>query len=165
MKITKKVTINKPVEEVWKLIAHDFEKAHLWMDPIHHSYEIGRDASSIGAPMEGRICNLSKDPKGAKAREVITHYSEVDRSLTFEVTPINNPAIVPLKKNVVQMTVVPMGANQTEVVWVSRPQLKTPAYLVYPLLRLALPMAFGKLLSGLKTYLENPAAASATAIR
>ena len=160
MKITKRVTINKPADLVWQLIAHDFEKAHLWMEPIPHSYEIGRGNSSTGAPMEGRICHLSKAPKGAKAREVITHFSEVDRSLTFEVTSINVPAIVPLKKNVVQMTVEPLGATQTRVVWISRPQLKTPAYLVYPLLRMALPMAFGKLLNGLKNYLESPATTS-----
>lgn len=68
MKITKKVTINKPAELVWDLIAHQFDKAHLWMDPIPHSYEIGSGHSSTGAPMEGRICNLSKNPNVLRLR-------------------------------------------------------------------------------------------------
>ncbi len=155
MKITRTITIDKPAEDVWSLIAHQFDKAHLWMGPIPHSYKIGNGASATGAPIEGRICNLSSNPDGARAREVITEYSEQDKSLTFEVTSINVPAIVPLKKNVVQMSVRALGTNKTEVVWVSRPQLKIFAYPFYPLLRLALAAAFGKLLKGLKDYSEK----------
>ncbi|NOJ21510.1 SRPBCC family protein [Vibrio coralliilyticus] len=155
MKITKKVTINKSAELVWDLIAHQFDKAHLWMDPIPHSYEIGTGHSSTGAPMEGRICNLSKNPNGAKAKEVITQYNEANKSLTFEITPINVPTIVPVKKNQVQMTVRSLGTNKSEVIWYAQPQLKFFAYPFYPLLRLAIPGAFGKLLNGLKTYSEQ----------
>lgn len=155
MKITKTVTINKPAEQVWKLIAHDFEKAYLWMDPIPHSYGIGEGNGSHGAPMEGRMCNLSDDPEGAKVKEIITHYNEQDKTLAFDVFPVNNPAIIPIKQNSVQMTVKPIGANQSEVIWIASPQLKRPAYLFYPLLRIIFPLAFAKLLKGLKVYAES----------
>ncbi len=124
MKVTKSITINKPVQEVWQIIAHDFDKAHLWMGPVPHSYEVGKGNSMDGAPMEGRICHLSNNPNGAKAKEIITQYNEEEKSLTFEVTSISVPAIVPIKKNVVQMSVKRQSKNRTEVIRVSRPQLK-----------------------------------------
>ncbi len=61
------------------------------------------------------------------------------------------------------MQVIDKGSNQCEVIWVARPQLKTPAYLLYPLLRIALPSAFGKLLKGLKDFAEQTASVSAPA--
>ncbi|BFM18528.1 hypothetical protein R50073_47110 [Maricurvus nonylphenolicus] len=155
MKITKTVTINKPADQVWNLVAHEFDKAHLWMGPIPHSYAIGEGKGCSGAPMEGRMCNLTDNPNGAQAKEIITHFSERDKTLAFDVFPVNNPAIIPIKQNSVQMSVRPLSANQTEVEWVASPQLKTPAYLFYPLLRMVFPVAFGKLLKGLKDYAEK----------
>jgi len=155
MKIVKRTHIQRSAQAVWQLIAHDFDKAYLWMGPIPHSYDIGKGQSHLGAPMEGRICHLSDNPNGAKAKEIITHYDEAQMSLTFEITSINVPAIVPVKKNTVQMTVKATAHNRCEVIWIAQPELKTPAYLAYPLLRMALPLAFGKLLSGLKQYAER----------
>ena len=155
MKITKTILINKPVEQVWDLVAHQFDKAHLWMGPIPHSQALGLGESDTGAPMAGRICDLSDKPNGAKVKEVITQYSEHDRSLSFDVLPINNPAIVPIKQNNVQMMVRAVGAGQTKVIWTASPQLKTFALPFYPLLRLIFPVAFGKLLTGLKEYAES----------
>ena len=159
MKITKSVIINKPAADVWKIIAHDFDKAHEWMGPITNSYAIGDGESKLGAPMEGRMCNLSKDPNGAKAKEIITQYDEAGRSLTFDISSVDVPAIVPIKKNRVQMSVIEQGANRTKVVWVANPQLKLFAYPFYPLLRMLIPVAFGKLLNGLKEFAERPATA------
>lgn len=157
MNITQKVIINKPAAQIWKLIAHDFDKAYLWMKPIPHSYQIANESGHTGAPIEGRICHLSDNPEGAKAKEVIVDYNEEAMSLTFEITSINVPAIVPLKKNKVQMKVKALDVGTTEVTWVASPQLKTFAYPFYPLLRLILPFAFGKLLRGLKDYSESSA--------
>lgn len=162
MKIYRTITIDRPADEIWKLIAHDFDKAELWMDPIPRSCAIGRGEGMNGAPMAGRICDLSKNPQGAKAKEVITYFSEAERKLTFEITPINMPAIVPMKKNVVTMSVKTLSDSRSEVTWLALPQLKLQDYLLYPLLRLALPMAYGKLLKGLKSYAEaQPAVANA----
>jgi len=155
MKITRSIIINKPAEQIWDLIAHQFDKAHLWMGPIPRSEALGAGQSQIGAPMEGRMCDLSNNPNGAKAKEVITHFSEQDKSLTFDVFPVNNPAIVPIRQNTVQMSVQSLGGNKTRVIWVASPQLKLFAYPFYPLLRLIVPVAFGKILKGLKDYAEQ----------
>ena len=155
MKITKTVTINQPVEQVWDLVAHQFDKAHLWMGPIPHSVALGEGQSPVGAPMQGRVCDLSEDPDGAKVKEVITQFSEKNKTLTFDVLPVNNPAIVPIKQNSVHMSVRSEGDGRTKVIWTASPQLKPAAYLFYPLLRLIFPVAFGKLLQGLKDYAEK----------
>ena len=155
MKITKTVMINKPAEQVWDLVAHQFDKAHLWMGPIPRSEALGLGQSQAGAPMQGRLCDLSDNPNGAKAKEIITHFSEQDKSLTFDVFPVNNPVIIPIKQNTVQMSVHAIGSHRSEVVWVSSPQLKPLAYPFYPLLRLIFPTAFSRLLQGLKDYAEK----------
>lgn len=154
MKIKQKIIVNKPADVVWHLIGHQFEKAHLWMDPIPHSYAFNEDQTDTGAPVQGRICHLSNNPDGAKAREEIVAFDDAKRSVTFAITSINVPAVVPLKRNQVQMTVNSLSSHQCEVIWVAQPQLKAFAYPFYPLLRLLLPFAFGKLLSGLKRYSE-----------
>ena len=155
MKITKKITINKPLEQVWDLVAHQFDKASLWMGPIPKSEAIGLGKSAIGAPMQGRMCDLSENPKGAKVKEVITHFSEQNKSLTFNIYPVNNPAIIPIKQNTVSMNLRQVDETTTEVIWLASPQLKLFAYPFYPLLRLIFPVAFGKLLTGLKEYCET----------
>ncbi|MFD2166095.1 SRPBCC family protein [Thalassotalea euphylliae] len=155
MQVTKKVIIEKSAEQVWHLIAHQFDKAHLWMGPIPNSTALGEGQSKAGAPMEGRICDLSDNPNGAKVKEIITHFSEQDKSLTFDVLPVNNPAIVPIKQNNVHMQVKSIGKQKSEVTWVASPQLKWFAFPFYPLLRLIFPVAFGKLLQGLKQYAES----------
>lgn len=155
MKITKAITINKSVEQVWDLIAHQFDKAHLWMGPIPHSRALGPGNSLVGAPMQGRICDLDSNPKGAKVKETITHYSERDKTLAFEVLPINNPAIIPIKQNKVRMTVRAIGKTKTEVVWIASPELKPLARFFNPLLKPLFSIAFSKLLQGLKDYIEN----------
>lgn len=150
MQITKRIQIAKPAELVWQIIGPEFEHAHKWMGPIPDSYAMNEGPAIAGAPMQGRICHLSDNPNGAKAREEIIQYSDAGCSLTFEVTSINVPAIVPMKKNRVKMTVHAISDNSCEVVWVANLQLKAFGYLFYPLLRLAIPAAFGKLLTGLK---------------
>lgn len=155
MKISKSIIINRPIDALWQLVAHEFDQAHRWMGPIPHSQALGLGESHLGAPMQGRICDLSQDPNGAKVKEVITAFSEADKSLSFDVLPVNNPAIVPIKQNHVRMSLIAAGQNRTQVIWTASPQLKPLAYLFYPLLRLVFPVAFGKLLQGLKQYSEQ----------
>lgn len=158
MKIRKSVIICQTADQVWNIIAHQFNQAHLWMGPIHNSVAIGTGQSRQGAPMEGRLCDLSRNPNGAQAKEIITHFNESEKRLTFNVYPVNNPAIIPIKQNSVEMQVREIDSQRCEVKWIASPQLKTPAYLFYPLLMLIFSGAFGKLLKDLKHYAEsNPA--------
>lgn len=157
MKITKRITINKSAQQVWHLVAHEFDKAHLWMGPIPRSSALGEGKSQLGASMEGRMCDLSDNPDGAKVKELITAYDESTRFIAFDVLPVNNPAVIPIKQNHVAMSVREIGKDKCEVTWTASPTLKWFAYPLYPLLRLVFPIAFGKLLSGLKQYCESNA--------
>lgn len=163
MKITKTVTINKPADQIWHLIAQDFDKAHLWMGPIPKSSALGEGKGITGAPMAGRICDLSDNPEGAKVKEVITQFNEQNQTIAFDVLPINNPAIVPIRQNHVKMQVRPIGPKKSQVIWTSTPRLKPIAYAFYPLLRIVFPIAFDKLLNGLKHYAEQNSLISSNA--
>ena len=125
------------------------------MGPIPRSYAIGEGNGNNGAPMKGRMCDLTNKPNGAQVKELISHYSEQDKTLAFDVFPVNNPAIVPIKQNSVWMSVRAIDDNRSEVTWIASPQLKAMAYLFYPLLRIVFPAAFSKLLKGLKVYAEQ----------
>ena len=155
MNITQTITINKSADQIWQLIGQDFDKAYLWMAPIPKSTALGRGQGKGGAPMQGRICDLSDNPEGAKVKEVITQYDSRSKTIAFDVLPINNPAIVPIRQNHVRMQVRQISHNKSQVVWTASPQLKPFAYIFYPLLRLVFPVAFGKLLKGLKDYAEK----------
>ena len=160
MIIEKKIIVNQSIEKVWTVIGEDFDLAYQWMSPIPHSYAIGKGEGKNGAPMEGRICHLSDNPDGAKAKEVLTEYDATNKRLTFEISSINVPAIVPVKKNTVTMSLNRIDDNCTEVVWLACPELKLFAYPLYPLLRFGISIAFGKLLGGLKEFVEQPSSTS-----
>jgi len=155
MKIISKIVINQPADLVWNLVAHEFDKAHLWMGPVKKSYAVGAGESKQGAPMEGRVCHFSDKPNGAQANEVITYFNDAHKQMTFEVNPINVPGILPVKKNVIEMRVKRLDDKLTQVIWVSRPQLKLLGYPFYLLLAFGFYMGFGGILKNLKEYVET----------
>lgn len=163
MKITKSVQINQPASHVWSIVAEQFDQAHLWMAPVKHSYAYEEGAPKTSAPVAGRVCELGNGPKGLLAEEVITDYNEKAQYLVFDVVPKNAPALLPLNKNTVKMTVVDLGSNQSKVLWESTPDLKMMGKLLSPVLKLGLGKAFGDILKDLKKYCENTSSTSRAA--
>jgi hypothetical protein len=155
MKITKNIIINQSVETVWHLLAHEFDKAHLWMGPLKRSFALCEGEGDQGAPMTGRTCHFSDKENGAQANEVITYFNDAHKRMVFEVHPINVPSILPVKKNVIELSVKYLGANQSQVIWVSRPQLKLLGYPLYFLLKVGFHVGFGGILKNLKEYAET----------
>ncbi|WP_298771427.1 SRPBCC family protein [uncultured Shewanella sp.] len=156
MIITKNIVINKSADHVWKILAHDFDSVYQWMGPVRHSYAISADQPSSDAPVEGRICEFTNKPNGFQASEVITHYNEANKSYTFELTPLNAPKLLPVKKNTVKIAVKAINSSSAEVTWISTPEIKPIAILLSPLLKLGLGKSFGDILKQLKTFSEAP---------
>ncbi|WP_299493245.1 SRPBCC family protein [uncultured Shewanella sp.] len=156
MIITKKIVINKPADHVWEILAHDFDSVYQWMGPVRHSYAISAQQHTQGAPVEGRICEFTDKPNGFQASEIITHYNEENKSYTFELTPINAPKLLPVKKNTVQIAVKAVNPSSAEVTWISTPDIKPIATLLSPLLKMGLGKSFGDILKQLKTFAETP---------
>ncbi len=163
MKITKSIIVNQPSELVWKVVAEEFDQAHLWMGPVKKSYAFDEGRNNTSAPVAGRVCELGNGPKGLKAEEVITQYNEKEQYLVFDVVPKNAPALLPLNKNTVKMSVVSLGKNQSKVLWESTPDLKVMGKILSPVLKIGLGKAFSDILKDLKKYCESIKASSQAA--
>ena len=162
MKILNTKDINQPIENVWKIVAQEFDQAHLWMSPVKHSYATVTHKKIDQAPHSGRVCELSSKPNGLYADEKITYYNESEKVLKFEVEPKNTPFGFPVVKNAVEVKLMQIGKEKTRVEWVSRPVLKKPAYLISPILKFGLKKSFDGLLNDLKKYAQRQSAQVAT---
>ncbi|MCP4296611.1 MAG: SRPBCC family protein [Proteobacteria bacterium] len=157
MKVTKKISINKPASAVWKTLAQDFDRADTWMAAVPKSYQKVGNKKVADAPVTGRICELSTNPKGLAADETITNYDESNHLLGFSVIPTNVPKIFPIIKNDHEVSLREIGENKTEVTWNMDAKLKKHGYLMYPMLKFGLGKGFGQILEELKFFVENDA--------
>ena len=161
MRIEAVIQIDRNIDDVWKLAADDFTSIAQWSTSVFTSDPIEDEAADGDAPMAGRYCTFTEDPKGFAARETIRTYDKANHTLEFDVVPVNAPAALPMKKNRVVMTLTALGPSSTEVRWVATPELKPHGYLMYPMVRLALGKAFRGILKELKDYAEGRTAAAA----
>jgi hypothetical protein len=155
MKITKKIAINKSTEDVWKILAHNFDTASEWMSAIPRSYGAAVGDKIDGAPTEGRVCELDGSPTGIKAYEKILTYSEEEKNCTVDIELRNAPFIVPIKGNVVFMELIENGLNSCTAVWSISPKLKPLAHFFIPLVYVGLSVFVGQVLGELKYYAEE----------
>lgn len=153
MKITKKININKPIDEVWKVLAHDFDKAYEWMASIPYSQEMTDGIIYESAPMVGRVCDLSTKPDGPIVEETITFYDETLHRMDVKVVPKNGK--IPVQQNQLEMTVNALNKNLTEVIWDADIELKTVGKFLYPVLKAGLSKSFVELLEELKYFVEQ----------
>ena len=155
MTITKRIDINKSADQVWSLLADDFDKVYEWMSPVYRSYEIENEEAIDGASMAGRICEFTPEAGGFHAEERITNIDASKMQLTIEVIPINAPKALPMVKNILELSVRELGEDKSEVIWTTHPELKTVGQIMKPLVKAGLSKTFGDLLGELKHFVEN----------
>ena len=155
MNILLKEIINKPIDQVWQVAAVDFAGNARWMSavPIAHEKQGGTKADS--SPTEGRLCEIQARPDGLLADETITRFDAAQHIVTWDVYVKNAPALLPIKKNVAEMRLRPLSPESTEVTWEANPELKTFAYLMYPLVKAGLAKTFKQILEELKYFMEE----------
>jgi carbon monoxide dehydrogenase subunit G len=153
MKLNRKTTVNRDAQKVWKVLAHDFDKAGEWMSAVPKSHKIIEGDSVEDSPMVGRVCELSTKADGPFADERITYYNEENMELHIRVVPKNGK--IPVKENNVVMKVKSVGVGQSEVSWSSDIDLKTVGKVLYPMLKMGLTKAFNELLEELKYFVEE----------
>ena len=151
MKTVNKITVDTPVDDIWKILVDDFAKSGLWMTQVKHSYEADNEVSE---GLASRICELSVDPNGLSAHESITALDRENGILEFEVVPRGDSKL-PVTKNLVRVTMTPEGENQTRVVWESSPELKPIGKVLMPLIKFGITRSFAQVLEELKYYAEN----------
>ena len=154
MKIKKTIRIERSPQDVWHLIAEEFDQAYLWMDFVKKSYPLDEFSQNQTAPIPGRVCEFTDNPNGLKAKEKILSYSEEEMRFSFDVIPMDAPKVFPVKKNIVTMSVKAISDDQCRVSWESDITLSVLGILLYPILRRGLSKNFTGVLKDLKNYLE-----------
>ena len=153
MEISKKIQIDKPISEIWKVLVTHFDKAQDWMAGVPKSYKMEEGKLAPNSPMIGRICELSTKPNPPLAIERITEVDEVNKIFKVNVVPENGK--IPVEQNNLTVTLKEINESQTEVIWASDLTLKTAGKLLYPVLKVGVGKSFTELLEELKHYTET----------
>lgn len=155
MKLSRTVTINKPVNQIWQVAAEDFANAYKWMTGVVHSYEHQASGQSSVQP-PGRICNLDNKADPFHAVENILIFDAEKHLLEFEVFPVktSGPGL-PVIRNHVQLQLISNPNGSTRVLWNCDVELKLLGKILSPLLKLGLNKAFDGVLNDLKVYVET----------
>lgn len=155
MKFTKTVEIAKPIDDVWRIFAVEFDIAYKWMASVPHSYAKTKGDLVGNAPMHGRICELSSSHTNNLVDEIITEFDENRHVFGIDVSPLNMPAIFPFRVNKVRVELTALPNGHTRMRWDLHPQLSVSGYLLYPLVRAGLSKGFDNIIAELKYFVEN----------
>jgi len=155
MKFTKIVEIEKPIDQVWKIMAKDFDLASVWMASVYRSYAKSEGLLVKNAPMKGRICHLSSSDTKNMVDEAIIEFDEMGHIFRFEVVPFNMPAIFPFRKNNIMITMTDLEGGRTRMRWELDVNLRLAGFLLYPLVRFGLSKGIDNIIDELKFYVEN----------
>ncbi len=153
MKITLKNTINAPIPDVWDKLAIHFDRAEDWMSSIPKSVKKTDGGMVDGAPMVGRVCDLTTKPDGPYVDETIISYDEEQHAFTVKVVPVGGK--IPIIQNLITFRLKDLGNNQTEMTWDSNIELKTVGKLLSPVLKKGLSKNLLDQMDELKFYVEN----------
>ena len=153
MHFIKKMTINKPIHEVWKIWAEEFDKAQDWMAVVTRSFEKKEGNKTEGSPMIGRVCEFSAKANGPKVLEDILVFDEQNYRMNIKVVPQN--VSLPLKYNLLKSSLKKVSDQQTDITLDINPVIGWKGYFLYPLLKGGLSKSFNELLEELKFFVEN----------
>ena len=153
MKIIKKTIIDKPIHDVWKTWAEEFDKAQDWMAVVVHSFEKKEGNKTENSPMVGRVCEFSSKTDGPKVSEDILLYDENNHLMNIKVVPQN--VSLPLKYNLLKSSLKKVSDERTEITLDINPSLSFAGYFLYPVLKKGLSKSFNELLEEFKHYVEN----------
>jgi hypothetical protein len=155
MQFTKTAEVDAPAEKVWRVFAHEFDQAHVWMASVQHSAarDVGRQFE--GAQSCGRVCELAPMANGVKASEQFLAYDEADKTLTLRIDFLNTFTAFPILHNEVDVSVVDVGSGRSVMTWAFRSRIKPWAVLAWPVLRIVLSVFVGQIIGELQYFVEN----------
>lgn len=146
MVINKKIEINNSIEDVWKILGHDFAHPYKWASAVNHSEGHGKQIASIEC--DERACQTSM----GDIREKITNYSDEQHTLSYEIVE-GLPRFVSMGKN--KWSLTKETENKTILHIQMEMILKPWAFFISPITK----MVFNKLAKQLSEdfayYAEN----------
>lgn len=79
MLVSKQIEIDTSINKVWQILGKDFANPHKWASPVKHSEGKGKQIASLAC--DERACQTTM----GKVREKITHYSDEEHSLSWDI--------------------------------------------------------------------------------
>lgn len=83
IEVKRQITVNAPIEKVWQVLAHEFDRVGEWASSIAQSKRNPDAVTPTGAAMGGRACVV---PGFGGLKETITHYDEKRLTFSYEAT-------------------------------------------------------------------------------
>lgn len=79
MIIERQIEINNSIENVWKILAHDFAHPYIWASAVNYSEGRGKQIDTLEC--DERACQTSM----GNIREKITHYSNEQHTISYDI--------------------------------------------------------------------------------
>ncbi len=157
MKIAlQRITINSPVDKVWKVLSDDFVAVSIWMAAIKISEEITKGTKVSGAPVIGRKSIIWAVEEGRSfLEETITAYDEKNKSLTVKSVLKNNSNFSPMISYTSIITVKKIDENTSEVIWDGSAELQLLGYPMYFLVKKWLAAWFYRGIEELQHFMDT----------
>ncbi|WHI51242.1 SRPBCC family protein [Microbulbifer sp. MLAF003] len=153
--VNREIAIDRPIDEVWKVLAVDFDTASEWMTLIPHSF--AKEGKPVeNASVEGRVCVLTnKGPSGLVADETITRFDEKNYELDVSVETKNTPPGFPVKKSLSKFKLSPSVGGGTTVNFTANMELNALGGVLSPVVKKMTGSQFEQMLKDLKIYMEK----------
>ncbi|MEL6205219.1 MAG: SRPBCC family protein [Pseudomonadota bacterium] len=109
MRLTKSITVAKPVDEVWELLGPNYTRAGDWASSVYASRARQGTPNVAVAPCAGRVCETSLGP----FTETLERYDPAARHLAYSATGDKMPGFVRSLRNA--WTLEAAGPQKTRV--------------------------------------------------
>ena len=153
MELKKTISINSSADDVWEIVAHQFERVGEWSSAVLSSEANIEVATPDGALVGGRVCDV---PGIGDLNETFTSYSEEGKQFTFRVTGM--PSFITLAQNTV--VVRPTGAETSDVSLDITMETNAIGKVMGPMFKIRLTNTLDTFLDELKVYVESGAVSS-----
>lgn len=147
MIIKKEITVNKNIENAWKVLGLEFADADKWASAVSHSEGKGKGIN--GASCSERGCSTSM----GKLKEKILQYSNDNHSLSYQVSE-GMPFMVKHATNAWQLT--PVEQDKSKLQMHMDIQLKGfIGIIMQPMMKMMMSKMGTELVDEFKYYVEN----------
>ncbi|MBX2901657.1 MAG: SRPBCC family protein [Cyclobacteriaceae bacterium] len=147
--INKEITINKGIEEAWKVLGHEFAHADRWASSVKHSQ--ARDSKTLnGSTCSERGCDI---PGMGSIKEKLLKYSNEDHVLSYQVYE-GMPSMVKFMSNTWKL--FPTGPNSCKLTM--QMEMETGGLmgaLMKPMMKMQMSGMAGNIVEDFKYYVEK----------
>lgn len=149
IEVNKQITINAPVADVWRVLAHEFDRVGEWATSIAQSKPNPEAKPIAGSEVGGRICVV---PGFGEMKESFAYYDEDNLTFSYEAVQ-GMPFFVKTAGNTWSLT---DKGNQTIVDMHLIAEVNMfPGKVMAPMLRSQFNRQAGEIIEELKYYIEN----------